>query len=366
MDIKKILFKTNDIDVEKALPDAVVFCNKDGKIQWVNEKSAEVFETSKMHLLTSNIADFIENAQNLIINAVSSDKSIITKFIGKEIYFDMTAKEIEDGFVLDFRDSKEQQRYAQIPAEQNISPSGNDKNIFLLKLANDFKSPLQSIVGFSQAMADGLGGSMTEQQEKYIRIIKKNSSELMFFVNKLMELTQTEVETSKTDLKIFDIINTINSIVHFNEQLYKDKDIRWSINIEEGLRNTVISNEEIIKTILQNILEVILKSVEMGEIALSLSTPDEEFIKSKNLFGANFVMISISSSSLLLSENDLECMFDPYKIVDSPNRKNLLRSMSLACVQNLIKSLNGIVWVESKILKNTSFNIILPQGKNEQ
>ncbi len=34
------------------------------------------------------------------------------------------------------------------------------KNCFLLKLANDLKSPLQSIVGFSQAMADGLGGSI--------------------------------------------------------------------------------------------------------------------------------------------------------------------------------------------------------------
>ena len=44
MDIKKILFKTNDIDVEKALPDAIVFCNFDGKIQWVNDKAAEYFD----------------------------------------------------------------------------------------------------------------------------------------------------------------------------------------------------------------------------------------------------------------------------------------------------------------------------------
>ena len=81
MDIKKILFRTNEIDVEKSLPDAVVYCNKDGKMQWINDKSAEIFETSKMHLLTSNIADFIENAQNLIISAVSSGRPIITKLL---------------------------------------------------------------------------------------------------------------------------------------------------------------------------------------------------------------------------------------------------------------------------------------------
>ena len=63
MDFKKILFKTNSIDVEHSLPDALIFINKDGKIQWVNDVSAEIFETSKMHLMTSNVTDFIEGSK---------------------------------------------------------------------------------------------------------------------------------------------------------------------------------------------------------------------------------------------------------------------------------------------------------------
>ena len=71
-------------------------------------------------------------------------------------------------------------------------------------------------------------------------------------------------------------------------------------------------------------------------------------------------MITISSNALLLSEHDLECMFDPYKIVDSANRKNVLRAMVLASVKNLVQSLSGTIWIESQILKNTSFNILIP------
>ena len=44
-------------------PDAFILTNKDGKIQWVNDIAAEIFETSKMHLMTSNISDFIENSK---------------------------------------------------------------------------------------------------------------------------------------------------------------------------------------------------------------------------------------------------------------------------------------------------------------
>lgn len=362
MDIKKILFRTNSIDVEKALPDAVVFCNREGKILWVNDKAAEIFETSKMHLLTSNISDFIENALNLITSSVIMNNQVITKLTTSETYFDMTSKEIEEGYVLDFRDSVSSADEIAKNSEDDYKEINRDKNCFLLKLANDLKSPLQSIVGFSQAMADGLGGSMSEQQDKYIRIIKKNSSELMYFITKLLELSQTEAELGNPDNKTFDITSTVNSVVRFNEQLYKDKDLKWNVSTEDGMKKTIISDEEIIKTILQNILEVILKSVDMGDISIRLSVPDEEFLNSKNLTGTDYILISVSSSSLLLSESDLESMFDPYMIVDTSNKKNVLRAMTLACVKNLVQNLRGTVWVESQILKNTSFNIIIPQG----
>ena len=359
MDIKKILFRTNSIDVEKALPDALILCGKDGKIQWVNDVAAEIFETSKMHLLTSNISDFIENPMNLISSSVIMHKPVITKFVNKEIYFDMTVKEIAEGYVLDFRDAVQNSAIAQDDKTEEIN---REKNNFLLKLANDLKSPIQSIVGFSQAMANGLGGEMSEQQEKYIRIINKNSSELMYFVGKLLELSQTESALKEPDKKTLDVLALVNSVVRFNEQLYKGKEVKISIKPEEDFKKTISTDEEILKNILQDVLEIILKSVDMGEVAITLSNPNDEFISSKNLAPAQYTMISLSTSALLLSENDLECMFDPYTILDSTNRKNVLRAMVLASVKNLVQSLNGIVWVESQILKNTSFNIIIPSN----
>lgn len=364
MDIKKILFRTNEFDAEKALPDAVVYCNKEGKIQWVNDKSAEYFETSKMHLLTSNIADFIENALNLASTSVITEKPVIVKFVDKEVYFEMTSKELEEGYVLDLREAGAVSLGIIETSEEEYKEINREKNSFLLKLTNELKSPLQSIVGFSQAMADGLGGTMSIQQEKYINIIKKNSSDLMYFINKLLELSFTEVDAKIPDLRTFDISSLVTTIVKFNEQLYKGKDIRWNIILEEGFNRLLISDEEVVKTILQNVLEVILKSIDMGEVSVKLSTPDADFIQTKGLPQRDYIQISLSSSSILLSELDLESMFDPYKIVDTANRKNLLRAITLACVKNYVQLLNGAVWVESQILKNTSFNIILPREEN--
>lgn len=356
MDIKKILFRTSSIDVEKALPDALVLCSKDGKIQWVNDAAAEIFETSKMHLLTSKISDFIENPINLILSSITQHKPVITKFISREAYFDMTAKEIDEGYVLDFRD-------AVVPVSNSDEFANSEKlnkNTFLLKLSNDLKSPIQSIVGFSQAMADGLGGNLTEQQEKYIKIINKNSVELMYFIDKLLELSKTESCLEEPEKRMFDILSLVHSIVKYNEQIFTDKEVKIDIKTEVNFNKTITNDEEVIKSIIQNILEVILKAIDMGEVEITLSNPDDEFVASKSLMPGSYTLITITSDSLLLSENDLECMFDPYKIVNSSNRKNVLRAMILASVKNLVQSINGIVWVESKILKNTTFNFLIP------
>jgi signal transduction histidine kinase len=274
----------------------------------------------------------------------------------------MNAKEIEDGFVLSFRNA--QSRNELLVNSKNEDIVNRDKNNFLLKLTNDLKSPLQSIVGFSQAMADGLGGEMTEQQGKYIKIIRKNSSDLMYFIAKLLDFSNSEYNNKSPEYRTFDVINALTSVVHFNEQLYKGKELAWNINIEEGVKTPIYTDENMFKAIIQNVLEVVLKSVDIGDINVSLSSPDEEFILSKNLPVTDYILVNVSSSALLLSESDLECMFDPYKIIDTPNRKNILRAMTLACVKNLIQGLNGYIWVESKILKNTSFNILIPQNKN--
>ena len=250
MDFKKILFKANAIDVEKSLPDALIFVTNEGKIQWVNDVAADIFETSKMHLMTSNISDFIEASNVMIKSAISLSKPVIVKLIDKENYDDMTAREIEEGYVLDFRDSV--QCADNLQAEKDATIVNREKNNFLIKLANDIKSPIQSIVGFSQAISDGLGGKLTEQQEKYIKVINKNSTDLMYFMAKLIELSQTETALKEPEMKPFDITALINSVVRFNEQLYKDKEIKISVKQQEEFKKTIVSDSEIVRNIMQN------------------------------------------------------------------------------------------------------------------
>lgn len=87
-----------------------------------------------------------------------------------------------------------------------------EKNVMFVKTSNEFKSPLQSIIGFSQALLDGLGGEINEKQNKYIKIINKNSTELLHFIDKFIEFAQAESSLFNYNNQPFDIVNTIQTV----------------------------------------------------------------------------------------------------------------------------------------------------------
>ena len=119
-----------------------------------------------------------------------------------------------------------------------------DKNTFLVKLSNELKSPVHSISGFSQAMIDGLGGEMSEKQEKYIKIINKNSNELLYLLDKILELSKTESNLVEYDFQIFDIVNAAQMAVKTHEQTAKEKNLNLIFSSEEIVKRTGFSNKQ--------------------------------------------------------------------------------------------------------------------------
>ena len=244
-----------------------------------------------------------------------------------------------------------------------------DKNIMLSKLTHDFKSPLQSIIGFSNALSDGLGGNISEKQEKYVKIINKNASELLYFMDKFFEFSKAESSLVKFDIKTFDVVNCVQEVIKANENLTNTKRLTVNFNFEELKNRPVTTDESVLKTVLQNIMETSVKSTEVGSINITLSNPEMELVVKSglkifnNATSASYLMISIKDTGMGLKEVELDGLFEPYTQLYKINKKDFIRSVSLSTVKILLEKLKGTVWAESEIMKGTTFNIILPVEK---
>lgn len=365
MDIRKILSIQKNIDIQSNLPDGVVFTGTNGIIQWANDIAHDLFRAELGQLISKSVNDLLENGYDLIVNSANTHKALIAKYTQGDEYFEITAREIEGGYVVALRDSTQNyKRISNILEEQETSQKVNsDKNVFLVKLANEFNSPIQSIIGFAQGLLDGLGGEVSDKQAKYVNIIKKNSSELLYFFTKLVELSQSEGNLIEHDEKYFDIVTVLDSIVKTNRHYYSDKAVNINFEVDDELKKTVYQAETAFKLMIQNLIETVMREIDMGNVYVTLSDADEDFLTARNIPIESSLLITISSTNMSVLETDLPTLFNPYATIEKANKRTISRALALGTVANLAKDLGGVIWAENVPMKGLVFSIVIPREK---
>ena len=357
-------------EILQKLPDAVLLVNSEGRIVWTNREAEFLFNIDNTEEIDYYFDDFVSNGVELANQSATRRTPVIAGAVApedKEFFIEMNASQYEDQFIITIRDVT-----AMTKVLANAEKTGRlnkDKNIMLTKLTHDFKSPVQSIIGFSNALADGLGGEISEKQDKYVKIIRKNADELLFFMDKFFEFSKAESSLVQFDIKTFDVVNTVQSIIKSNENLTKPKNLEVILDYEELANRPVTTDESALKTILQNIFEVSTGLTERGSITIKLSNPEMENVIQHGVKVINmaestsYILISIKDTGMGLKASDLEGIFEPYTQLEKVNKKNFIRTISLGTAKTLVNKLHGTVWVQSEIMKGTTFNIILPVEK---
>lgn len=370
MNLINFFSNINPKDVLKYLPDAVLVVNEQsGEIIWINEKAANIFEIIRDEMEHLKFDDIVNMGMKLAEQSSTKNVPVIGGAVAgdKEFFVEMNASLIEEEYFITVRDVT-----AMTNVLVNAERTGRlnkDKNIMLSKLSGEFKSPIQSIIGFSQALGDGLGGEINEKQAKYVKIINKNAVEALYFMEKFLEYSQVESSLVDFEYQVFDIENTVKSVIKANENSIKAKNLTVSLSTENLSCKTVYSDMNAIKSIVQNILETSIKLTETGAIIIELSTPAPETVEQsgvkliKNAQPSSYLMITILDNGIGLQESELEGIFEPYTQLDKLNKKNIIRSLSLGTAKELVKQLNGAIGIKTEIMKGTVFNIILPVEK---
>lgn len=354
-------------EILQKLPDAVMISNCDGRILWTNRAADYMFNIDHSDEVDLYFEDFVSNGIELMNKSAEEHTAVAAGAVasdGEEFFIEMNVSAIEDQYVITVRDVTTMTKF--VAYLEKTGRLNKDKNLMLSKLANDFKSPLQSIIGFSNALIDGLGGEISEKQNKYVKIINKNASELLIFMDKFFEYSKAETSLTEFDIKPFNVITTLHEMVRANENLASAKKLVINFDSEALKNNLVTTDEKILKTILQNILETSIKLTEIGSINVKVSTPDVDILRragmgivsEENL--SSYILITVKDTGVGLQETELDGLFEPYTQLEKSNKKHFVRAISLGTAKILANKLKGEIWAESEVMKGTVFNIILP------
>ena len=370
MNLLNLFNGINPKDALRYLPDAVLIVREeDGKILHINDKAVRLFELDRDDIENVNFNNIVIKGMDLAYQSSVKDVPVIggASLDGDEFFVELNANLVDDAYYITIRDVTAMTNLL-INAEKT-GRLNKDKNIMLSKLATDFKSPLQSIMGFSQALTDGLGGEINEKQQKYVKIINKNAADLYEFMDKFFEFSSVESALYETSYMVFDIEKLINSVLKPFDAAIKRKKLSVELIADTLANKAVFSDEKALKIILKNVIEISIALTELGSITISLSNPELSAVEKagvkliKNANDTSYMEIIVVDNGVGLKESELDSIFEPYIQADKFNKKNMLRTFSLGTVKELVKRLNGVIWIETEIMKGTIFHIIIPVEK---
>ena len=101
------------------------------------------------------------------------------------------------------RDVTELKRYEQTLHQKNVEleSSSRLKSEFLANMSHELRTPLNAVIGFSEALKDGLMGAMTEQQRGFIGNIFSSGNHLLSLINDILDLSKVEAGSMTLDLE---------------------------------------------------------------------------------------------------------------------------------------------------------------------
>ncbi len=363
-------------DMFNIYPDGIFIVSMDGRILDVNLKIVELFGYSRFDMVGQYFSEYIQGGSGLLNKIVAQKAPSITKAQTareEDVFVEVAAaKDIENDrvFVTIRNVTQNYKMQNVVNGEFEIAKKIIDeKNAFLCEISPEIISSLDSVVGFSKALLEGIGGHLIEKQEKYVSIINKNSKDLSFDLEKMFDFFKLESGLYKYEYKTFDIVDLLTNTAKSFEPLLESKKVVFKYDFSALTTRGAYLDPVVIEEVIKNILNISYKCSNLGTVTFNAGNPPLEFLQANGYdvtdenIKKQFAMFEIKDTSFSLTPEQLENVFNPYFIDNSQNKNPIGIKMTYPIVKKHIKYLKGDVWVYSKAGAGTMVCILVPIEK---
>jgi PAS domain S-box-containing protein len=371
----KFLFNAQD-EILDNLPDAIFALNYERKILFCNKAAERLLGYTSREIKGMHITQICEQGSEGIYDAMINNRknpiNVKTKG-GQALILEVTAydSESKQQVMVCARDVTETHTIiSNVIAEYKVNQEKcENRNAFIVDVSSEFEKPMNSIIGFAQALLEGVGGELSEKQDKYLNIITKNALALHSTLDAVIDITKLDANKMPVEKRVFDITNVINLVSQAFTPAFDKKEIEFKLKLTGLETRKVYTDENLLRRILSLILENASKFTNPGIVEMAVSTPDLTYARLQGLFigpkeiPTSYVMFKISDTGIGIKEEDLNLIFDEYSIVEKTRKnvgENIGSGLNLPIAKKIIDILGGIIWVESELHKGSSFNFIIP------
>ncbi|MBC7813233.1 MAG: hypothetical protein H7175_18895 [Burkholderiales bacterium] len=251
---------------------------------------------------------------------------------------------------------------------QELQTASQSKSLFLSNMGLELRTPLNSIVGYSELLQSGIYGELDATQLDRLEKIHRNGRYLLELINNVLDLSKIETGRINLETSVFHIERIIEQAVIGVEADYTRKGLAIKVNAEPSLPS-LYGDEGRIQQVLTNLLTNAIKFTQQGSITIDAILILVERGTSTTfklpfigwLSDGNWIIITVTDTGIGIAPEDQARIFEEFGRADSVRAAHVEGTgLGLAIAKKLIELHEGSIWVKSALGEGSTFFVALP------
>ncbi len=218
---------------------------------------------------------------------------------------------------------------------------------FLANMSHELRTPLHEIMGMTELL---YGTDMNAEQQGYLETAKRSSNALLSLISDVIEFSELEAGQLELHAKDFDLADPIQRVVEIMGARAQDKGLKFSTSFAPQVPRALHGDGNRLRQILDNLVANAIKFTERGEISVRVDLESQVDRELELHF-------RVSDTGIGIPADRHEVIFEPFQQADvSATRRYGGLGMGLAMAKQLVKLMDGRLWVESEPGQGSTFH----------
>jgi two-component system, OmpR family, sensor histidine kinase VicK len=255
---------------------------------------------------------------------------------GREVWLSIGAVGFDEGMVFAFRDLTEERAIEQLKAD------------FVSTVSHELRTPLAAIYGASRTLQRGDIELTAERRSSLLGVISNESDRLARTVNAILWASRLDSGTLRVDVETCDPGELVAEVVD-SMRTHLPERITLAVWDVEALPS-ISCDPDNVRQVLSNLIDNAIKySPEGGVVEVRLSR------------NGNAVRFAVRDEGLGIAEPEQRRIFEKFYRAD-PNLSRGIggTGLGLYICQELVRRMDGRIWVESREGEGSTFSFELP------
>ncbi len=233
------------------------------------------------------------------------------------------------------------------------------KSAFLATMSHELRTPMNSIIGFTGIVLQGLAGPLNPEQTRQLGMVQGSARHLLELINDVLDISKIEAGQLEVHAEPFDLRTSLDRVITSMRPMAEKKDLALDavLPLEIGM---MVSDRRRVEQILLNLLDNAIKFTNSGSVTLTADIA-EDFQSSPDSTLCLAVRIRIADTGIGIRPEELALLFQPFHQIDAGYaRQREGTGLGLAICRRLSALMGGEITVVSVWTKGSEFTVTLP------